>query len=236
VALAVAIAAATVVYRRRTSIPLKLRDRDVDFMVLLVANIALALAVVLTQRPRPSYLLGFGFILVVAFCRLVQAAWPRAVAGSDKLLPVAAIAAVIAIPTYGSLGLPSATGRLNELYALFKEHSSLACRDGHEIAIGEYASELRNYVCRSPNTAVFPLSSFPAVESMNSEALVTELQRRRVHAVLVDRIFLRHKTKVRDCAELDAAFAADGWYRMAFSGDGAGFCDAAYLNMRPSPK
>ncbi|WP_299794833.1 hypothetical protein [Ramlibacter sp.] len=232
---ALAVAAAVFAWRRRRATPTPLSARDVDFLVLLVANIAVALAVVLTQRPRPSYLLGFGFILLVALCRLLRTAWPRATVALDKLFVVAAIAAVLAVPSYASLNLPSMTGRLNELYTLLKDHKYLLCRNGHELAIGEYTSELRNYICGSASVTALPLESIPAMNTMNSGSIVAELQRRHVHAVILDNVFLRGKTRVKDCHELDAAFAADGWFRMAFSGDGKGFCDAAYLNMRPSP-
>ena len=228
--IATVIAGLVAMYRRRAG-PFKLDagERNTDFAVLFAANVLTILLVILTQRPRPSYLLGFGFICAVAFCLLVEAAWPRLKGFLNRNLLWMVAGIIILVPSYRSLSLPGNDGRLGELYGAFKGQSTAICIRDSTVAIGEYFYPLRNYLCGAIRPKEISLEAIPGMARMGSPEVVAALRERPVRAVIFDRIFLQHKTKVAGCAELDAALLADGWKRLVFVAHSSGFCDAAYV-------
>ncbi len=233
--LAVIAASAVALYRRRGRPELLLAcARGADFAVLFAANALMALAVILTQRPRPSYLLGFAFICAIAFFRLIEAGWPRWLPSINRKFAWIVLAAALLVPSYRSLPLSSKDGRLAELYGLFRDQRAALCNPGSTLAIGEYSSELRNYLCRSPRQSNVPLESM-GMAAMGAKDAVAALRERAVDAVIVDRIFMQSKTKIANCTELDAAFQAGGWKRLIVSVHRNGFCDAAYVKTGAAP-
>jgi hypothetical protein len=234
--MAIAVAGAIILHRRRSPFVFAARERDVDFAVLLAANVLTVLLVIMTQRPRPSYLLGFGFICAVAFGLLIQAAWPRWRGLSGRNLAWLAAAAILVVPSYGSLTLSSKDGRLGDLYGMLKGQDAAICIPDSTVAIGEYYHPLRSYLCRSSKPAELSLESIPGMARMGSLEFVAALRERPVQAVILDRIFLQGKTKIANCAELDAALQADGWKRLAFAAHPSGFCDAAYVKANATTK
>lgn len=227
--LLLAIASLVAVRRRREALPGPLlKPGEKDFAVLMAANAVTVLAVVLTQRPRPSYLLGFGFLCVIVTAYLVKEAFPEVIARLGRRFTWLAVVAVVLIPSYAMLDLSSKQGRLSGRYGLLKPHAARICSSPRPVAMGDHGYELRNYLCRRRNPPeVLDLASAGAGGG-DVATLVATLQKGKAEVVVLDATFLRHKTRIAGCNELDRALLADGWERLVLSWERDGFCDAAY--------
>jgi hypothetical protein len=225
-----------VVYKRRKKNNLHiLKAFELNYLILFLINVVMSIAIVLTQRPRPSYFLGFGLMFIIIFFYIIKITFPLYNKKLNNFFIWIAAGLIIVLPSYSSLPLPSKTGRLSELYRLIRTQDYNLCQpylNSSPIAFGEYTSELWSYLCpfkmrKSPPFSLYNI--VPDTTVADAWGLVENLQKNDIKLVVLDRIFLQHRTKVIDCNQLDMAFYKNGWKRLLVAMHNSGYCDAVYM-------
>jgi hypothetical protein len=202
----------------------------------LLAAALMSAAVIVTQRPRPSYLLGAGVLYVWVLLAYAAALVPPL----EKLdtpwvfLACAAILVLLA-PSYRSLPLRSKGGALGLTYNELRPHGGRLCQRSMRLAIGEYATDIANYLCtphspdaKGPRVEVVTIASLPADAFSGPRSLVAGLETRGVGAAVIDRFIFQRYPGLQGCAALRDAFLENAWEQLAYAIADDGRCIAAY--------
>jgi len=235
--LLIGISGSVVAFRNAPPQLLELRKRLSQTAPLMLAAAVMAIAVILTQRPRPSYLLGIG-VLYMWFVMMMLSALVAKIAWFDSQRGAIIVVAVFVLlfPSYKSMSLPSKAGVLGQVYDKLSPHASRICKSpAGPIAVGDYASEIYNYLC-SPNRTspngnqggIFVLGALPAEKLSTPENLVAALGVAGAHAMVVDPFLLQKNPGLKSCPELRDVLLRNGWEQLTYSVEEDGRCTAAY--------
>lgn len=237
ITLAIVSGGAVVIVRHPSAQLSQIRQNLSQMLPLMLAVLVMAVAVILTQRPRPSYLLGMGmlYMWVVAMMLAVLAVRVPAL-NSMRLTTLVAFTLVLVMPSYKSIPLPSKGGVLTVMYDELLPHASRLCQSNGDLAIGEYASELGNYLCAPYRLAsqefrgkILALSSMPEREFSTPQTLVDALNEAGVYALVIDPFLIQKHPGLRSCPDLRDALLNNGWEQLAYTIGEGGRCVAGYM-------
>ncbi len=226
---------AIVIFRKSPAQYSEIRKKLAIMSPLLLAGVIMAAAVILTQRPRPSYLLGVGVLYMWVVSIMLSTFMARFKKLDILWAAILAIALILLMPTYRSLSLPSKAGSLALIYNELRPQASRLCQSPGALGIGEYASEINNYMCspyrfgpQGGRSNLIALGSFSADQLSSPENLVNALATAGVDALVIDPFLMLKNQGLQGCAELRDALLKSGWQQLAYSVERNGRCIAAY--------
>jgi hypothetical protein len=235
--LMICVGGAVVIFRKSPVRYADIRERLARMEPLLLAAVVMAIAVILTQRPRPSYLLGVG-VLYMWVVMIMLSAFMGRFKKLDSLWAVTIFAAalVLLVPTYRSLSLPSKMGSLGLIYSELRPQAPRLCQASGALAIGEYASEINNYLCspyrfgqRGGRSNLIALSSLPADALSAPVELVNALEAAGVGALVIDPFLFQKNQGLKGCPELRDVLVSRGWEQLGYAVLHGGRCIAAFV-------
>ena len=247
---------AVLIFRKSPAKYAEIREKLARMSPLLLAVMVMAVAVILTQRPRPSYLLGLGVLYMWVVSIMLSALVARSKTWNSLWGATFVTALVMLMPSYRSLPLPSKAGFLAITYNELRPQAARLCQSSGAIAIGEYTSEVNNYLCSPyrfgskkrggnmiapgslpadissrawrPSGNVIALGSLPADQLSSPVNLVNALEAAGVGAIIIDPFLIQKNQGLQGCPELRDAFLKRGWQQLAYSVKDGGHCIAAY--------
>jgi hypothetical protein len=214
------------------------RERQIieQMSPLLVAGFLIGVAVITTQRPRPSYLLAIGVLFVWTVLVLISALASHIRMRREYSIPaILSLFFVLYMPTYSISALPSTKGTLGTMYNELLPFSMQLCRPVGHLALGEYYSEINNYLCspyyiEQSQRQVDPLSidSMPVQSFESGSAFLDSLNTRNVGALVIDPYFIFKHPALENCGLLQKLLLDDGWRQLQFREINKLQCVAAY--------
>lgn len=233
--LMICVGGAVLIFRKTPVRYAEIRGKLARMSPLLLAAVVVAVAVILTQRPRPSYLLGLGVLYVWVVLIMLSALMARTQKLDSLWVATFVTALVMLMPTYRSLPLPSKAGSLALIYNELRPQAARLCQSTGALAIGEYTSEINNYLCspyrfgsQGGRSNVIALGSLPADQLSSPENLVNALEAAGVDALVIDPFMTQKNRGLQGCPELRDALLKSGWQQLAYSVEDNGHCIAAY--------
>jgi len=226
------------VYRNKPAEYIGVRGDVANLGPVLLAVLVMSLAVILTQRPRPSYLLGAGILCVWLLLAYVAAVTDKYRAVHSRLAFVGiALILLCILPSYKSLASPVRNPTLKLIYNTLIPNQTTLCRESGKIALGEYASEISNYLCSphwshlglGPGPQVVPIATLGADAFAQPNNFAASLDAEGVTAVVIDPFLIPKHPGLQSCSALRDGLIKQGWEQLSYSLQDDGRCIAAYV-------
>lgn len=203
----------------------------------LLTVLVMALAIIITQRPRPSYLLGTGILYMWLTLKCMIALSDRwKIFNSNLLFLILSALLLWSIPSYKTLTLPSKTSSIKSIYNQLFPHQAEICVAAGKIALGEYISEIPNYLCtprwisgtHGRGAEIISLASLGSEAYLEPSRFVRALEEKNITALIIDPVLTDKYPGLGSCSIIRDELLKFGWKQLLYSTRDDRRCIAAY--------